>query len=795
MNTRLHYRLPLFLLVLIFLFSGCAYYNTFYNAKQYYNQASKERKERLRTQIVELSPEERERLKQQGQYNALDNTRPTGKEMQNYQRAIEKASKVLEFYPDSRWVDDALVLLGKCFYYRRDYTYAERKFLELLDNFPNSDFVAETRLLLAKTYVGLEEYDEAQNRLRRIVQSEDLPQKVREEASYELGSLYYEKGNYELAASEYQVSANEADDKLIRAMSMYRLGECLIQLENYEKAPEVFSRAVDLSPNEDFKSQATYKLGEAQSLKGQYQEAIDTFSDLLSKEVNAKRIPMIKLQLAENLRKKGQLIEAVDWYNAIIEDHKSTDASARSYFALAKIEEYINQDYEQANEYYDLVRREFANSAVTPEAKDRADAIETLLTLQKDIAQLEGRSLADSGNGEGDEESESREPQRDDAPIDLSPDGMWVNYAGRDRPPPESLDLLTPDDRERLIANQTRTMASGDSSVADPAQMDSLLNARQATSQVENKQLVLAQKKIALGELLLFQFDKPDSAIKLYLNVIDANQDSITSARALYSMAYTFNQVVKDTVVADSLYHTLIELYPETPQADGARKILDLPVRPSSEDSARWVFLEAEKAAFEQNEPQEAIDRYQQIIQEYPETSYAPKAYYSIGWLYDQNLSNLDAAYDTFTALVETYEESPFAKEVKPKIKAVEQAREEERKRQQAIADSLAQLKAQQDSVQVDSTVADSLHTRSTSVAHADSLSPEQKVSSAATDSMPGGSPPEAKQSDPAQMASGTVSSPDTAKTPSPDSSRVRGKTATSTPAKVPEKKVLPSRP
>jgi TolA-binding protein len=794
MNTRLYHRLPLFLLGLILLFSGCAYYNTFYNAKHYYKQASKERKERLRTQIVELSPEERERLKRQGQYNALDNTRPTGKEMQNYQRAIEKASKVLEFYPDSRWVDDALVLLGKCFYYRRDYNRAERKFIELLNNFPDSDFVPETRLLLAKTYVGLEEYDEAQNRLRRIVQSEDLPKRVREEASYELGSLYYEKGNYELAASEYQVSANEADDKLIRAMSMYRLGECLIQLKDYEKAPEVFSRAVDLSPNEDFKSQATYKLGEAQSLKGQYQEAIDTFSDLLSKEVNAKRIPMIKLQLAENLRKNGQLIEAVDWYNAIIEDHKSTDASARSYFALAEIEEYINQDYEQANEYYELVRREFANSAVTPKAKDRADAIETLLTLQEDIARLEGRSVADSGNGEGAEESESREPQRDDAPIDLSPDGMWVNYAGRDRPPPESLDLLTPDDRERLIANQTRAMAAGDSSAADPARVDSLLNARQSASQEKNKKLVLAQKKLALGELLLFKFEKPDSAIKLYLNVIDANQDSITSARALYSMAYTFNQVVKDTMVADSLYRTLIELYPETPQADGARKILDLPVRPSSEDSARWAFLDAEKFAFEQNEPREAISHYQQVIQEYPETNYAPKAYYSIGWLYDQKLSDLDAAYDTFKTLVETYEESRFAKEVKAKIKAVDQAREEERKRQQAIADSLAQLEAQQDSVQVDSTVADSLHTQK-SVANADSLPPAPEVSPAVADSIPGGSPSKPKQSEPAQMASGRASSSDTTRTPPPDSSRVTGETAEPTPAKAPEKRVLPSRP
>ena len=110
----------------ILLFSGCAYYNTFYNAKKFYREAEKERQKRERTQVVELSPEEQERLRRSGFGRGTDLNRASTTEMQNYQRAVEKASKVLEFYPKSKYIDDAIMLLGECFYYRREYSKALR---------------------------------------------------------------------------------------------------------------------------------------------------------------------------------------------------------------------------------------------------------------------------------------------------------------------------------------------------------------------------------------------------------------------------------------------------------------------------------------------------------------------------------------------------------------------------------------------------------------------------------------------------------------------------------------------
>ena len=417
--------------------SGCAYYNTFYNATKFYKEAEKERKKREKTQVVELSAEEEAQLKKSGLSGSDTKNRASQQEMQNYQQAIERASRVLEFYPESKWVDDALILLGKCFYYRRDYKKGMRKFDEILQLYPNSEFIPETRLLKARTYIGLEEFDTAEEMLQEISADESVPKTIREEAKFELGGLYFKKENYVLAAENYRSSARSAKDKLIKAMAQYRLGECLVRLENFDEAPAVLRKAVKEAPNEDFLSQAMFKLGQAYSINGDYDRSIKTFRNALAKEYDVKRIPRIKLELANNLKQMGDLGEAIKWYENIIEEHKRTDASARSYYALGQVEEFISQDYIKAKEHYDLVRSEFSSSLIAPIAKERSTNIQTFLELNDDIARLEGRAVAADSLSDGSTVEEA--DVRDNGPIDLTADGMWINYSGRDRPPPMGL--------------------------------------------------------------------------------------------------------------------------------------------------------------------------------------------------------------------------------------------------------------------------------------------------------------------------------------------------------------------
>jgi len=695
--------LILFFLIAFGLSLGCAYYNTFYNAKKFYNAASAERKKRMRTQVVELSPEEKEQLKRQGITSSSDANRPSSQEMQSYQQAIEKASSLLEFYPKSKYVDDALMLLGESFFHRREFSKALRKFQELSELYPDSKFVPEARLLMAKTYLGLQEFDEAERQFRELSLDTKLKKSIREEAEYELAGLYYEKGNYELAAQEYSKAVRASVDKLMRAMSLYRLGECLIILKEYQEAPKILRQAVKESPNEDFKAQATFKLGQAQSLVKDYDAAVRTFADLLSKEFEVKRIPLIKLELANNLRAKRDLTGALKWYQNLIEEHKRTDASARAYFALGDIEEFVRGDYKKAKEDYDLVRGEFANSLIAPEAKRRSDNIAALQELKNGIAQLEGRATeSDStaaGKG-GKNGQQAQELEKDDAPIDLSLDAMWVNYAGRDRPPPTTLQNMTAADLQRAAVVRERQLQAGaaaDSTVGTAAglakaPLDSAALAKEAEKNKQLKLVQLAQKQLSLAELLLFNFNKPDSAIEYYLKVIEGNVDSSMSARALYSLGYVFRSLKQDSSLADSIFKKLLNMYPKTAQAEGARRIVGLPITNDKVDSAQLLFLKAEEAYWEKKDHRQALDLYKAACQCSPKSPYAKKAEYAIGWLYENALHDNEQALAQYKQIVEEDPESFYAKELKTRLAAFDRAKKQEEDRQKAIADSLAKL-------------------------------------------------------------------------------------------------------
>ena len=78
---------------------GCAYFNTFYNAQQYYQEA------------------EKIRLQKEG--NAIPITA-----MDKYGKTVQKCQKVLNDFPESKFRLDAILLMSKARFYRADYDLA-----------------------------------------------------------------------------------------------------------------------------------------------------------------------------------------------------------------------------------------------------------------------------------------------------------------------------------------------------------------------------------------------------------------------------------------------------------------------------------------------------------------------------------------------------------------------------------------------------------------------------------------------------------------------------------------------
>lgn len=730
-------------MVLLIGLSGCAYYNTFYNAKKFYRQASKEREKRLRSQTRQNQAKSRGQSRTAAAAQQYDMDRPSTQEMQNYAKAIEKASAVLNFYPNSKYVDDALMLLGKCFFYRREYPKAKRKFEELIGLYPNSEFIAETKLLFAKTYLELNEYTEAEEILSLLMLDSHTKRKIIEEAQQALGDLFYRQQRYDVAADAYRKAARESHNKQNRALALYRLGDCLLEMKQYDEVPDILRKAVKESPDNLFKSQAVYRLGEAQRLVHDYQSAIKTFTKLMAEEMDIKRLPMVKFQLAESIRLSGDIDGAIKWYETIIEDHKRTDAAARSYFALGEIQEKLFLDFKAAKESYDKVRGEFANSEVVPEARTRSENIGTLMELKKTIAKLEGRAvdLDSTGVPLSEDQLASAGMDKDDARIDVGGDGMWLYYIGRLRPPPKTLSELSKADRERRVIEQQMAAAeAGADSTNASLKVATVSDSSDATKQNQErkeyeKKLELAKTKLQLAELLLLHFDMVDSALAFYIDILEEKVDTVLTAKALYSTAYIYDKIKQDSLMADSLYRRLLDAYPESEQANGARKALKIPVVEKVDDAA-LAYRRAEHALWNGGDSDSVLSMLNEIVATYPQSDFSSKVIFTQGWILENRLHNPDSAFTVYKRLVDEYPSSEYSKKVKPKIMAVDTFRKEQEAKQKAIADSIAAAqKAASDSTlsaTVDSTTTSSA-SDSTGSTTADSMAITQQAADDST--------------------------------------------------------------
>ena len=344
--------------LLIILFNGCAYFNTFYNANQYYEEANKIR------------------LEKDGQAVPIT-------AMDKYGKAIEKCKKVLREFPESKLRSDAILLMAKAQFFRSDYDLA-------LDN------------------------------LKEI--SKEGSKNQREESNYWRALCKWKKGNLQVSMDELNFLLSTTSSKSILSKCHLSLAEISKELSNQDSSLFHLKKAAKLTHNRDEKGVIYGRLAEMAFELKQYDIAKDGYSNVIAHSLAKEKIENAHLQILKILRiqKKYKLasrkikslladdkfkrisgnleLELVNLYRAegeddeieirlesIVNDYQRTEVSAEAYYQLGEIYSSAKWDLEKAKEYYDKVSKESNKSLFSSSSKSKSLAINTYQNTEKEI--------------------------------------------------------------------------------------------------------------------------------------------------------------------------------------------------------------------------------------------------------------------------------------------------------------------------------------------------------------------------------------------------------------------------
>jgi tetratricopeptide (TPR) repeat protein len=631
------------------------YFNTFYNAKQNYEEAYEDYELRVLPKYNE-------------QIDSIYKNVPLSQEsIDKFTKSIEKASKVTQLHKSTAFMDQAVLLIGKAYYYLGDYLKAERKFNEFLSKLNVSPLYEETTLYYARTQFRLDNAAAAITKLDYLLKN-SKDKYIISGAYQTLAEYYISKKDFEAAIKNYRSSIEYSKDNEFKAQMQFLIAT-IISRTDYGSAAGEFKKVLDYSTSYDLEYYARYNYIKNLILSHKFYN----INTLLRKlEVDYKEnntyLGEIKLLSAIHYEQRNNS-KSLKEYSDVIKTYPKSGASSDASFSLAKYYEKAG-DYLNAYRYYRYSAEENTQGHYYNDANLKINIFRKYYELRSKIAGVVINTEYDStflNNVKSDEQRllEQENPGERKGDEGLGKPGGLKGSSKLLIALTDSLfmntDSLFMKSDSLSIKRDTLSMKS-DSFHMKP---DSLIMQVDSVA-IRNEEIAKAQFELA--ELFVYDLNQPDSAEHYLLSSYEISHNDDFKSKVLFALASLYvNQ--KLTSKADDIYKKIIEEFPLTPAAEESRKQLGLNLteREYFTDEADSLYSSAE-VLLEKKEYRNALDAFNNMVITYPSSRFAGKSYYAMGWIYENALERSDSAYIYYSKLLEKEPNSDYSKRIGSKV-------------------------------------------------------------------------------------------------------------------------------
>jgi TolA-binding protein len=284
--------------------AGCAKFNTYYNAKQAFDEA--------------------ERLREQAIREGTDVEAASRGQRQKYLRTIDKGKKLLRDYPGHGLTDDTLFLMGKSYQRLASYRESIRRLDQLFVNFPGNDYMEEALFLQAVNYLMLGNASRSQEFLDRL--ATHYPEsRFQSEALRASGDNAYALEDWEEAVASYSQFLEQFPEAEDWDDSALRLAESLWELERYEEAAVVLADVQARSELADRVFRARLLEARCRVRTGQHERVEEIVADLKNEAQIYDLLGDVTLVEAENLMAQGDLDGGMAMLETMPEEQQTRD--------------------------------------------------------------------------------------------------------------------------------------------------------------------------------------------------------------------------------------------------------------------------------------------------------------------------------------------------------------------------------------------------------------------------------------------------------------------------------------
>ena len=289
----------------------------------------------------------------------------------------------------NKWIDDTYLLMGKAYFYQKNFISAIDNFSYVVRKFPDEETKDEANIWLIRSYSEMERFAEASEVIQSIQNEEDFPKKLERELAITTADYYMKQKMYDEAIKFLNIAINKTFFRKNKARLQYIVAQLYQELGMEEKALAAYRAVLKMNPGYNMAFNAKINSAGVFAGTGDPDKIIKDLNKMLRDKKNYDFRDQIYFALGNIFFKEGDKNQAIDDYTkSVSTSFQNQFQRALSSITLADIY-FEDLNYRKAQAYYDsamiIIDENYPNyQALQAKYKSLTSLVDQLMIVERE---------------------------------------------------------------------------------------------------------------------------------------------------------------------------------------------------------------------------------------------------------------------------------------------------------------------------------------------------------------------------------------------------------------------------